>query len=430
MKGFSKLLQALTLLPFIVPKALAADRAVFAHFMHGLTASYNPDLWRKDISLAKESGIDGFALNIGPTDSWTEKQLDSAYDAADQLGFKLLISFDQACCGDWNVNEVSRIINKYKVRRSYYKVGDKPFVSTFEGTNFIDKWANVRSDTKGIFLVPDWASLGPDGFKNHVGLVDGAFAWDAWSITTEQKTTAEDTAWRNALGGKPYMMAVSPWFYTNLPQWNKNWLWKGDSLWFTRWEEVLDFMPNYVEIITWNDYGESHYIGPINPPGIVQNANRYVDGMPHDGWRFMLPYYIAAYKAGTRNVPIPQEGLVYWYRRTRKGNCNSGGTTCSPPGYPQQFPPQQCVDDAVYVTSLSRSDADVEISIGGQVVGKGAVKKGVALFSAPFSGKEGQVTVRLIKDGKTVIEGTGEAISNSCPAGGLTNWNAWVGIAK
>ena len=44
------------------------------------------------------------------------------------------------------------------------------------------------------------------------------------------------------------MMAVSPWFYTNLPQWNKNWLWKGDSLWYTRWEQVLDFMPDYVEV--------------------------------------------------------------------------------------------------------------------------------------------------------------------------------------
>lgn len=32
MKGFSKLLQALTLLPFIT-KAAAAERAVFAHFM-------------------------------------------------------------------------------------------------------------------------------------------------------------------------------------------------------------------------------------------------------------------------------------------------------------------------------------------------------------------------------------------------------------
>ena len=63
------------------------------------------------------------------------------------------------------------------------------------------------------------------------------------------------------------------------------------------------------------------------------------------------------------------------------------------------------------------------------MVGKGAVKKGAALFSAPFNGKEGPVTVKLIKNGKPVIQGTGEKISNSCPDN-LTNWNAWVGVAK
>lgn len=150
--------------------------------------------------------------------------------------------------------------------------------------------------------------------------------------------------------------------------------------------------------------------------------------MPHDGWRFVLPYYIKAYKAGTRDVPIDREGIVYWYRRTPKNNCDAGGTTCSPPGYPQQFQPQECVEDNIYVISLSNSDAEVEIAIGGQVVGKGPVKKGAALFSAPFNGKEGPVTVKLIKNGAT-IEGTGEGISNGCPADGLTNWNAWVGSA-
>lgn len=38
MKGFSRLLQALTLLPFI-SRAVAAEKAVFAHFMVGLQKS-------------------------------------------------------------------------------------------------------------------------------------------------------------------------------------------------------------------------------------------------------------------------------------------------------------------------------------------------------------------------------------------------------
>lgn len=144
----------------------------------------------------------------------------------------------------------------------------------------------------------------------------------------------------------------------------------------------------------------------------------------------MLPYYIAAYKAGTRDVPVPQEGVVYWYRRTPKNSCDAGGTTCSPPGYPQQFAPQECVDDSVYVVSLVNTPGQIEISIGGQIVGTGDAKKGASISQASFGGKEGQVKVKLIRDGQTVVEGTGESISNGCPADGKTNWNAWVGVAK
>lgn len=79
--------------------------------------------------------------------------------------------------------------------------------------------------------------------------------------------TGEDIAYKNALRGKKYMMGVSPYFYTSmfssctrwllmltrvsdLPQWNKNWYSSSESLWFDRWQHVLDIMPDFVEIIT------------------------------------------------------------------------------------------------------------------------------------------------------------------------------------
>lgn len=44
------------------------------------------------------------------------------------------------------------------------------------------------------------------------------------------------------------MMPVSPWFYTNLPEYSKNWLWRGDDLWHIRWQQVLDIQPTFVEV--------------------------------------------------------------------------------------------------------------------------------------------------------------------------------------
>ena len=40
-------------------------------------------------------------------------------------------------------------------------------------------------------------------------------------------------------------------------------MWSGDSLWYDRWQQIWTVQPEFVEIISWNDYGESHYIGPL-----------------------------------------------------------------------------------------------------------------------------------------------------------------------
>lgn len=52
------------------------------------------------------------------------------------------------------------------------------------------------------------------------------------------------------LGTKAYMMGVSPYFYTDLPQYSKNWYSTSDTLWYDRWAQVLDILPTYVELIT------------------------------------------------------------------------------------------------------------------------------------------------------------------------------------
>lgn len=76
--------------------------------------------------------------------------------------------------------------------------------------------------------------------------------------------TTVDESYREFLKGKTYMMGISPWFYTNMPGFRKNWLWRGDDLWFDRWQQLLSMkrenQPEYVQIITWNDWGESHYM--------------------------------------------------------------------------------------------------------------------------------------------------------------------------
>jgi hypothetical protein len=87
----------------------------------------------------------------------------------------------------------------------------------------------------------------------------------------------------------------------------------GDDLWRDRWEEVMVVQPDFVQIISWNDYGESHYIGPLyeyEAFSVGKAPFNYAHAMPHDGWCLFLPYYIDTYKNG--KASIKKEGVVGW----------------------------------------------------------------------------------------------------------------------
>ena len=82
------------------------------------------------------------------------------------------------------------------------------------------------------------------------------------------------------------MAAVAPWFFTHFgaDTFNKNFIFDGDEhLWVSRWENVIANRDkvSLVEIVTWNDFGESHYIGPIH--GAQPNSQAWVDGFEHSG---------------------------------------------------------------------------------------------------------------------------------------------------
>lgn len=102
-------------------------------------------------------------------------QLKLAYAAAERTGgFSVFLSFDMASESAWTVKAVSDLINAYKPSSAQYRVKGQPMVSTFEGPRWAGNWASVRKSTGGIFLVPDWSSLGPAGVQNQLSVIDGA----------------------------------------------------------------------------------------------------------------------------------------------------------------------------------------------------------------------------------------------------------------
>lgn len=99
--------------------------------------------------------------------------------------------------------------------------------------------------------------------------------------------------------------------------------------------------------MTWNDYGESHYVGPIK--GDQPNSQAWTDGMNHTGertqalyscpvvhyfsaaWLDLTQYYSTAFKTG-KYPTIEKDKIVMWSRPHA-----GGATSADPVGQPDNF---------------------------------------------------------------------------------------------
>lgn len=104
-----------------------------------------------------------------------------------------------------------------------------------------------------------------------------------------------------------YMGSGQDWFRigeVNLPQ---------------RFQQVLQLQPDLVELITWNDAGESHYVGNFFESQIDgSNIGDYADGFDHTGWQQLITPFIQAYKSGATDISKISAGSspvgTMWYR--------------------------------------------------------------------------------------------------------------------
>lgn len=206
--------------------------------------------------------------------------------------------------------------------------------------------------------------------------------------------------------------------------------------------QVLRVLPEFVEIVSWNDFGESHYVGPIFEPGIPQSAHAdarsYVRHHPHEAWLETLPYQIAAYKhAYDASNPAPlvaagEDKVVYWYRTApaSAGTTRVTGNNCLSPinTSPQdatRYPVDEILEDGIFAIVLLSAPGWISIAVGDHPAQRfEGLGTGINYISRPFTGESGNVTVRL----STGPVGEGAAILHR-PISGVANFNAWVGCA-
>ena len=164
--------------------------------------------WKMDMAYAMEIGIDAFALNNANIDSYTPTQLANAYQAAEEIGFKVFISFDFSYWNNGDTSQISAYMQQYAGHPAQMQYSGGAVVSTFVGDSF--DWGPVKANNShAIFAIPMLQDP-IEATEEHTSF-DGAFSWLAWptdggnSIIPGPMTTIWDDRFFTDLAGKPYM---------------------------------------------------------------------------------------------------------------------------------------------------------------------------------------------------------------------------------
>ncbi|KAF7876345.1 hypothetical protein EAF04_001438 [Stromatinia cepivora] len=415
------------------------SRYVFAHFMVGIVSNRASSTdYDTDMRLARRAGIDAFALNIG-TDTFTDTQLDYAYASAATNHMKVFLSFD---FNSWNPSDSSSVgakIAKYANHSAQLTVDEKVFVSTFIGDAL--SVADVRAKAGvPIFFAPNF-SPGSSNFQE----LDAAFNWMGWPNNGANKAPSSsanftvrdgDVAYMNALAGKDYVAPASPWFFTHYgPEvpYSKNWVFPAEGQWVQRWQDLLELGARFVEIVSWNDYGESHYVGPLSSPHTDDGNSKWTNDMPHGAWLTLATPFIRAFHAGASSPAkyINRDLIIYWYRPNPLSlNCDATDTTMLDAsnssgeyfhGKPNGW---ETETDTIFVTALLKSPGNVTVVSGNGAFQFNAVQ-GVNAFTVPMG--VGSQIFGLWRGGKVVLQETSPRNVTEICACGNYNFNAYVG---
>lgn len=407
----------------------ASTHQVWAHHMVGNTYNYDESTWAADVAKAQSWGIDGFALNMG-SDYWQPDNVNDAYTAANSTGFKLFLSLDMTslpCASAADAQSIVSLVRRFAGLGAQAKVDNKPLVSTFAGdscsfgglgwkTGFVDALEAVGVD---IFFVPSLFS-NPSTFAADTE-IDGELNWDSsWPTGGTDLTTASDELYMAALGSKAYMPAISPFFFTHFGanSWNKNWLYRSDDwLYCTRWEQVIAMRDKVfmAELLTWNDYGESSYIGPIEGD-LPAGADAWVNGFDHQSLSALTQYYAAAFKTGAYPA-VTTDKLILWARPHPHLAQASADPVGEPTGY-------QNTDDNLYAAVFATSAGSVTLT-SGSTSQTFTVTAGLNKLKMPLAA--GAIGGQLTRNGATVAsyDSTGSFAYDLTPA--TYNFNYFVG---
>jgi hypothetical protein len=353
---------------------------VFAHYLVAF-ATYGETVegYRREIMEAQAANIDGFALNVGAWDdlqSYYKRRVALMYQAAEELGtgFKLFFSVDFE-----NPTNVVNMVESYANRTNTFRYQGKVVLSSY-GHNDVPSmgwpgmdWTNaiigkLNQDGYPVFFIPyffsDPVNELPNSVEayqvltNYAGIVDGLFCFVAAGELEGTIAANAQYAYVVNHGGKTSMASVYPNYwgsvqYSTGRRYYESLGGEGIEL---QWEQLLGYAPDWVEIVTWNDFNESTYVSPMVNPGQYFSGIASPRRNTHAGYLEFTKYYITWFKSGYQPA-IDRDALFYFYRIHPKDLVI---TNDIPVTWVSQY-----VQDELFLTTMLRSPAKLVVYSGG-----------------------------------------------------------------
>lgn len=356
-------------------------KKVFVHYMvcNRSYGSGSLEGYKQDIRDAQEMGIDGFALNLGDWNKNYQQNVKRIFQAANELqtDFKLFLSPD-GCCGLNNLH-IIEMFRKYARDPGYFYYENRPFLSAYSGAQKPDWWLKAilqPLDSLGFtpyfvpYFYPEGYSAKPDEsdisslYNNSWKyLLDGYFYFGAAALPEAIANSGEVVAAFMHNHGKTYMAPVSPYYWgskqTNAGR--RFFDYKGGEGLSMQWESIINNQkPEWVELVTWNDWDEGSYFSPIDDISKYWNYNASkTPGFykTHKGFAELNKYYIEWYKAGNKPV-INQDQLFVFYRTHPKD--------LETPADKKGLVKKQFgnVQDEIYITTLLKEPTELIVTSG------------------------------------------------------------------
>ncbi|KAL2047720.1 hypothetical protein N7G274_000762 [Stereocaulon virgatum] len=396
-------------------------------------------------------GLDGFALNIGDaTQSFVATTVEYLFGAAAGTNFKLFISMDLSASGaacaasSTSCNgpyDYYNIFKQYLGNSAYYAgPNGQPMISTFSASNLTNTdWTNWKQTLANqMHFIPDFDATdgyyqAADGWWSYWGnVVDGLFSWEAaWpaigglggsypgDVSPDLPVIAG--AYSHS---KSYMIALSTLQFKDA--YGTNIYRAGDLNLPTRMQNILNMtnQPDFVQVITWNDGPESHYIGNLWSESGSSTPYCSQAAFPHNAWQPLITSFIAAFKAGgsTASMAPPggQAAGALWYKTILQSE------SCPGAAQPEGFSSGTDTLNWAVVLPSGSSGMQVRGTSGGNVLQTVRVYPGMSFGS--FGGVQAGVQfLELLDSSGNVVMATGQGgcVAANCPDG-LYNMNYQV----